>query len=171
MAKPVKPVQRRYHSPSARRSDQAEQTRRRLLEAAFPLFVERSCAGTMIAAVAAKTGVSPETIYLSLGGARSAQRRDRDGDRGRRRSADTGKRVVRDGRAAAQAVSFFSVPNQFFTVSRRTSSRVVIPDLIFTSPLCRRVSIPSLTAWRLISRAGAPARMRSWILSDISMTS
>ena len=64
----VKPSRRRYHSPL--RADQAEQTRRRVLEAAFRLFVERGYAGTTIAAVANEAGVSPETIYLSLGGKR-----------------------------------------------------------------------------------------------------
>lgn len=64
----VKPSRRRYHSPL--RADQAEQTRRRVLEAAFRLFVERGYAGTTITAVAKEAGVSPETIYLSLGGKR-----------------------------------------------------------------------------------------------------
>jgi AcrR family transcriptional regulator len=64
----VKPSRRRYHSPL--RADQAEQTRRRVLETAFRLFVERGYAGTTIDAVAKEAGVSPETIYLSLGGKR-----------------------------------------------------------------------------------------------------
>jgi AcrR family transcriptional regulator len=59
---------RRYHSPL--RADQAEQTRRRILESAFRLFAERGYAGTTITAVAEDAGVSPETIYLSLGGKR-----------------------------------------------------------------------------------------------------
>jgi AcrR family transcriptional regulator len=59
---------RRYHSPL--RADQALQTRRRVLEAAFRFFVDRGYAGTTIAAVAEQAGVSPETIYLSLGGKR-----------------------------------------------------------------------------------------------------
>lgn len=59
---------RKYHSPL--RADQAEQTRRRILESAFRLFAERGYAGTTIAAVAEDAGVSPETIYLSLGGKR-----------------------------------------------------------------------------------------------------
>jgi AcrR family transcriptional regulator len=64
----VKPTRRRYHSPL--RADQAEQTRRRILDAAFRLFVERGYAGTTIAAVAKEAGVSPETIYLALGSKR-----------------------------------------------------------------------------------------------------
>jgi AcrR family transcriptional regulator len=67
VASPVNP-RRRYHSPL--RADQAEQTRRRICEAAFHLFSERGYAGTTMAAVAAAAGVSPETIYLSLGGKR-----------------------------------------------------------------------------------------------------
>lgn len=68
MADTVKPPRRRYHSPL--RADQAEQTRRRILEAGFRLFVERGYAGTTIAAIADEAGVSPETIYLTLGGKR-----------------------------------------------------------------------------------------------------
>jgi AcrR family transcriptional regulator len=64
----VKPSRRRYHSPL--RADQAEQTRRRILEAAYRLFVDRGYAGTTIAAVAKEAGVSPETIYLTLGSKR-----------------------------------------------------------------------------------------------------
>jgi AcrR family transcriptional regulator len=59
---------RKYHSPL--RAGQAEQTRRRICEAAFRLFAERGYAGTTIAAVAEAAGVSPETIYQSLGGKR-----------------------------------------------------------------------------------------------------
>jgi AcrR family transcriptional regulator len=68
MSRTVKTARRRYHSPL--RDDQARETRRRVLEAAFRLFVERGYAGTTIAAVAEEAGVSPETIYLSLGGKR-----------------------------------------------------------------------------------------------------
>ena len=72
MAGRVKPgsktSRRAYHSPL--RADQAQQTRRRVLEAARRLFVERGYAGTTVAAVADAAGVSPETIYLSLGGKR-----------------------------------------------------------------------------------------------------
>jgi AcrR family transcriptional regulator len=64
----VKRARRRYHSPL--RADQAEQTRRRILESAYRLFTERGYAGTTMTAVAEAAGVSPETIYLSLGGKR-----------------------------------------------------------------------------------------------------
>jgi AcrR family transcriptional regulator len=64
----VKTSRRRYHSPL--RADQAEQTRRRILESAFRLFADRGYAGTTIAAIAEDAGVSTETIYLSLGGKR-----------------------------------------------------------------------------------------------------
>jgi AcrR family transcriptional regulator len=68
MSGKVNPTRRRYHSPL--RADQAEQTRRKILDAAYRLFVDRGYAGTTIAAVAQEAGVSPETIYLSLGGKR-----------------------------------------------------------------------------------------------------
>jgi AcrR family transcriptional regulator len=67
MAGKVK-AKRAYHSPL--RADQAERTRRRVLESARRLFVERGYAGTTVAAVADDAGVSPETIYLSVGGKR-----------------------------------------------------------------------------------------------------
>jgi AcrR family transcriptional regulator len=67
-ARAVKLPRRKYHSPL--RADQAEQTRRRVLEAAFRLFVDRGYAATTIAAVAEQAGVSPETVYLSVGGKR-----------------------------------------------------------------------------------------------------
>jgi AcrR family transcriptional regulator len=68
VAKAVKGSRRRYHSPL--RADQAERTRRRILDAALRLFVDRGYAGTTIANVAAEASVSPETIYFSLGGKR-----------------------------------------------------------------------------------------------------
>jgi AcrR family transcriptional regulator len=68
MAGAVKPQRRAYRSPL--RADQAQQTRRRVLESALQLFVDRGYAGTTVAAVADHAGVSPETIYLSLGGKR-----------------------------------------------------------------------------------------------------
>ena len=68
MSGQVKRARRSYHSPL--RADQADQTRRRILESAYRLFAERGYAGTTITAVAEAAGVSPETIYLSLGGKR-----------------------------------------------------------------------------------------------------
>jgi AcrR family transcriptional regulator len=68
MARDVKGARRRYHSPL--RADQAQQTRRRILDAAYDLFAENGYAGTTIAMVAETAGVAPETIYLSVGGKR-----------------------------------------------------------------------------------------------------
>jgi AcrR family transcriptional regulator len=68
MADEVKASRRAYHSPL--RADQAQQTRRRILESARRLFSDRGYAGTTVAAVAEDAAVSPETIYLSLGGKR-----------------------------------------------------------------------------------------------------
>ena len=67
MAGTVNP-RRRYHSPL--RLGQAEQTRRRILSAARQLFAERGFTATTVAAVARAAGVSPDTIYVSLGGKR-----------------------------------------------------------------------------------------------------
>ena len=68
MARDVKGARRRYHSPL--RADQAQQTRRRILDAAYDLFAENGYAGTTIVMVAETAGVAPETIYLSVGGKR-----------------------------------------------------------------------------------------------------
>ena len=57
---------RRYHSPL--RAEQADGTRRRVLTAARELLLARGYAGTTVAAVAQAAGVSPDTIYVSLGG-------------------------------------------------------------------------------------------------------
>jgi AcrR family transcriptional regulator len=59
MADDVKP--RRYRSE--RRLEQAEQTRQRVLDAAATLFEQRGFDGASIAAIAAKAGVSEETVY------------------------------------------------------------------------------------------------------------
>jgi AcrR family transcriptional regulator len=61
-------VKRTYHSPL--RAEQARRTRERILEAAFALFAERGYAGTTIAAVAGRAGVSHETVYGTVGGKR-----------------------------------------------------------------------------------------------------
>jgi AcrR family transcriptional regulator len=52
---------RRYRSE--RRAEQAEETRRRVLDAGRKLFEERGWEGTSIAAIANEAGVSQETVY------------------------------------------------------------------------------------------------------------
>jgi AcrR family transcriptional regulator len=52
------------------RAQQTALTRQRVLDAAHQLFVERGYALTTVAAIASEAGVSPETIYASLGGKR-----------------------------------------------------------------------------------------------------
>jgi AcrR family transcriptional regulator len=54
-------VKRPYRSQ--RRREQAEQTRRRVLDAATALFVERGYEGTSVAAIAVEAGVAEETVY------------------------------------------------------------------------------------------------------------
>jgi AcrR family transcriptional regulator len=56
-----RPTARSYHS--AIRQRQAEETRRRIAEAARRLFVKRGYAGTTIDAVARRAGVAPQTVY------------------------------------------------------------------------------------------------------------
>lgn len=60
----VKP-RRRYDN--RRREEQAAQARRRILEAAYGLFLERGYPGTTMAEVARAAGVSVETVYKSFG--------------------------------------------------------------------------------------------------------
>jgi AcrR family transcriptional regulator len=57
---------RRYNSPI--REEQAGLTRRRALAAARELFLAHGYAGTTVAEVAKAAGLSPDTIYVSLGG-------------------------------------------------------------------------------------------------------
>jgi AcrR family transcriptional regulator len=60
MGDDVKP-RRGYRSE--RRREQAEQTRQRVLDAAYKLFDERGYESATIAAIADAAGVSPETVY------------------------------------------------------------------------------------------------------------
>jgi AcrR family transcriptional regulator len=68
MVRPVNPTARPYRS--ARRTEQAQETRRRILEAATRLFLANGYAGTTVNAVAAEAGVVPETIYATFGAKR-----------------------------------------------------------------------------------------------------
>lgn len=68
MKQPVK-GRRVYDSP--RRRDQAQATRRAILDAAAVLFVERGYVATTIDAIAASATVSPETVFSAFGSKRS----------------------------------------------------------------------------------------------------
>lgn len=68
MARPVNPTARKYRS--AVRTEQAQLTRRRILDAATRLFGTNGYAGTTVNAIAAEAGVVAETIYSTLGGKR-----------------------------------------------------------------------------------------------------
>ena len=61
-------VKRPYRSPL--REAQAEATRQRILEAGLALFAERGYPGTSVVEIARAAGVSPETIYASVGSKR-----------------------------------------------------------------------------------------------------
>jgi AcrR family transcriptional regulator len=52
----------------AARAERAAATRRKVLHAAVPLFVERGYLETTVAALAAAAGVAVQTLYLSFGG-------------------------------------------------------------------------------------------------------
>ena len=60
-------VKRKRPYRSERRREQAEQTRARILDAAGELFVEGGFAGTSVAAIADRAGVSAETVYQAFG--------------------------------------------------------------------------------------------------------
>lgn len=64
MAGDVK-ARRRYESP--RRREQAEATRRAILEAAERLFGERGYVGTSVGEIAAAAGVALKTVYAAFG--------------------------------------------------------------------------------------------------------
>jgi AcrR family transcriptional regulator len=59
---------RPYRSPL--RQEQAEATRRRILDAGLRLFAERGYPGTSVSEIARSAGVSAETIYASVGSKR-----------------------------------------------------------------------------------------------------
>lgn len=59
------PQGRRYHSPL--REDRAARTRRRITEAAGELFLEDGFGATTVGAIAARAGVSPQTVYAAFG--------------------------------------------------------------------------------------------------------
>jgi AcrR family transcriptional regulator len=61
--------QRRYDS--ARRKDQARQTRSAILEAAQRLFGERGYASSTVEAIAAEAGVAVDTVYATFGSKRA----------------------------------------------------------------------------------------------------
>ena len=58
------PVKRRYDS--TRRQQQARENRRRILDAAHELFVDRGYGRTTISEVAARAGVAVETVYTAF---------------------------------------------------------------------------------------------------------
>lgn len=60
------PVKRSYHAPLRRQ--QAELTKRRIAQAAAAEFAERGWAGTTLAAIAARAGVTPQAVHLAVGG-------------------------------------------------------------------------------------------------------
>jgi AcrR family transcriptional regulator len=63
-------VKRRDYRSEHRR-EQAEQTRRRVLDAAATLFEQRGYEGASIAAIASEAGVSQETVYARFGNKRT----------------------------------------------------------------------------------------------------
>ena len=58
-------VKRSYHAPV--RTEQAAQTRRRVLQAAADAFTERGWAGTTIADIARAAGITPQAVHQSVG--------------------------------------------------------------------------------------------------------
>src|SRR5438132_14163550 len=68
MKKNVKP-RRTYHS--TRRTQQASQTQRDIVEAARQLFLKQGYAATSIAQIALTAGVSVEAIYATFGSKRA----------------------------------------------------------------------------------------------------
>lgn len=65
-------VKRQYHS--VRRREQSQATRRRIIDAARDLFLERGYGRTTLATVAQRASVSVETVYGAFGNKRSLLR-------------------------------------------------------------------------------------------------
>lgn len=65
----VERVKRQYHSPL--RTEQARQTRLRILETARRLFLEQGYPVTSIEAIAGAAGVAPDTVYSVFGSKRN----------------------------------------------------------------------------------------------------
>jgi AcrR family transcriptional regulator len=63
---PGTPGSRKHRYDSTRRREQAQETRRRMLEAASHLFVTRGYAGATIEAIAGEAGVAVETVYAAF---------------------------------------------------------------------------------------------------------
>lgn len=61
----MEPVKRSYHAPI--REQQAARTRERIAEAAVEEFTERGWAGSTVAAIAARAGVTPQAVYQAVG--------------------------------------------------------------------------------------------------------
>ena len=64
MPEPVKPPKRAYNSP--RRQQQADATRREILEAARRLFEEQGYAATTMGGIASEAGVALKTVYVAF---------------------------------------------------------------------------------------------------------
>ena len=64
MPEPVKPPKRAYNSP--RRQQQADATRREILEAARRLFEQQGYAATTMGAIASEAGVALKTVYVAF---------------------------------------------------------------------------------------------------------
>jgi len=64
MPEPVKPPKRPYNSP--RRRQQADATRREILEAARRLFEQQGYAATTMGAIASEAGVALKTVYVAF---------------------------------------------------------------------------------------------------------
>jgi AcrR family transcriptional regulator len=62
----VEPVKRAYHAPV--REQQAAHTRERIADAAVVEFSAHGWAGTTVAAIAARAGVTPQAVYQTVGG-------------------------------------------------------------------------------------------------------
>jgi AcrR family transcriptional regulator len=61
----VESVKRAYRAPI--REQQAARTRERIAEAAMAEFTEHGWAGTTVAAIAARAGVTPQAVYQAVG--------------------------------------------------------------------------------------------------------
>jgi len=121
---------RAYRSP--RRTAQAQETRRLILDGARALFTTRGFAGTTIEAVAAEAGVAPQTVYAAYKNKRGLlmalldrMAADADPSQLRRASADDPRGQLREG--IAFSTRFYSRGADLIELARTVSG--VEPDL------------------------------------------
>jgi AcrR family transcriptional regulator len=127
---------------SSRRSQQAAQTRRDVIDAAAELFATQGFSGTTIAAIAERAGVSPETVYSGFG---------------------SKKRLLRTAMEVAIVGDTDDVPLAERAEFRRIGEGEVEARLDTVAALAWEIHERSAGLWRAVGEAAATDEdIRSW---------